>query len=424
MTCVGVWTTRDEYGVYQDCHVWSPFYTIIGVLVVISGGVNTLFGIQRLYDPGRRIVPFFLTLHSMLLMLVYISRLSTGLVLGDKNVALNFFHGLSLGCLWGGVNSMIFSYLEVVLLTEKLRGRTEIIHQRARGGFLIVTILFILVTIICFTVPCFAPGMSLPNSYWSFLAVAATIDSAQLFWYYGWGVRKILSSMEVNKTFYAALIKKLDVLLFPMLVAPPSTIGSCIIFLTVPIFFQNMYILVGMMMVMSQGVTTMFLIGSKSSSASSSGTPARNEGSKSGVSVTKGSSEKDPNPVHLNVQQWQQGFRETSSNSNSKELGRNSSIPSSPDHSQHQSQLEIQLIPSNRSIIELETTKQILKNSSAKGSARIEEMETTDDPEPSLGGSVRVYFPNKTESNLDLSASRSHEPLLVSSPGKDVSPNV
>jgi hypothetical protein len=101
--------------------------------------------------------------------------------------------------------------------------------------------------------------MSQTYSYWS-LVIAAIIVYTVLIYYFGLQVRTLLKSMQVSKSFYAGLVKRLDLILIPWaLMAIPATV-QCIVFLTVPFFLKHMYILVNGLMTVAQLMNSFILL--------------------------------------------------------------------------------------------------------------------------------------------------------------------
>jgi hypothetical protein len=76
--------------------------------------------------------------------IVYVVRLATGYTLGHKFVALNFFFGLGLAMIWTTLSLLIAQYLEVILLTEKLKGETQTFLRRLRFGFRTINLLVVI----------------------------------------------------------------------------------------------------------------------------------------------------------------------------------------------------------------------------------------------------------------------------------------
>jgi len=223
--------------------------------------------------------------------LVYIVRLATGLTLGDRNLALNFFHGFGLACIWTELSFIVVQYLEVMLLTEKLKGKTETLLRRLRLGFRWLTVAIVTTCMLCFTLPCLIPSMDQTKAYWVLVIVGVIIYSA-LFYYFGIGVRNLLKSMQVSKSFYAGLLKRLDLFMIPWTFIVSSAVISCIIFLTVPVFSKNMYIMVHSLMILGQLLNSFALL-STTPSSSKEGDPAHPTGGTHTLESVLGSKKKE-----------------------------------------------------------------------------------------------------------------------------------
>jgi hypothetical protein len=407
-----------------------------------------LVAFSRVYNQGHRALPVIAGLYGLIHACVYIVRLSTGLTLGTRDVALNLFSGLGLALLWIELSIVISQYLEVVLLTEKLKGRTEKLVEQLRFTFRVASVVVVVIVMICFVVPCWAYSLSQPKSYWSFAMVAAVIYSC-LIYYFGLGVRRLLKSMEVSKSFYAGLIRRLDSFLVPWTVLVLPSIVMVIIFLSVPFFLKNMYILVNTMMIVGQSLNAGILKSTKPT-ANKEAEPT-SDGPKSGGShkISSGThpkssppgSKKDTQPMHKDpADHTLLGTDENLDSSShdvrslSADARRPIRVPQSPSP----------LLPST-SISSLPDTSPNSVDSSPVasveriyitiGTSRIEEHDYFEDPELLLGGSRRVRIPdenknkinnnnnhdnisNKPNSNLeDLSSSHSilleKEPLKI-----------
>jgi hypothetical protein len=258
--CESPWTDQDEYFTYPDCHVWAPFYTIIDVIMIISASLISVFGFSRMRFKGPKVVPFVGGLHSLCMLGVYITRTVTGFVVGSKNVVLNFFHGLAIGFIWVEISLVTLQYMEVVLLTEKLKGNTETLLERIRFGFRGISVGTFLGSIITFCFPSFIPSMHMEYAYWVMGIVGVALYTT-IIWYYGFTVRNLLKSMQVSKSFYRSMVRRLDFFLMSWTFLAIPAVISIIIVLLVPVFTRNMYLLMGAMMVVIQLFNFLQLLG-------------------------------------------------------------------------------------------------------------------------------------------------------------------
>jgi hypothetical protein len=374
---------------------------------------------------------------------VYITRAATGLVIGNKNVALNFFHGLSLGCLWAEASLVTLQYLEVVLLTERLKGRTEDLLLRVRFLFRFLSIGTFLACIICFTFPSFIPGTHIEYAYFVSQIIGVGIYTL-IIWYYGLTVRRLLQTMQVSKTFYQGFIRQLDLFLFPWTFIAVPSVTFVLIAINIPIFYQNMYIVWGILMISAESFNGLVLYGMRSrrqtdgDSQGSNGPPRKDVSHKGSEAVYQpgGGSHLDhsehgsaPNSIIGHPTDLDHSERDRTATSSgigtrtpSLTASGGGSEPGTPYLLNTQVVLdrfgrlkiaspeEPPFLPSQRTIEEADNEEKLIELAAhKKGMSRVEEIDY-DDPE--LGGSVHRNPLCTTTNQPKIPPSRSSEFLL------------
>jgi hypothetical protein len=99
------------------------------------------------------------------------------------------------------------------------------------------------------------PSLNLALGYWSFVCAGLALISSLLF-YYGLKVRSILTKMEFSQSLYASLVKKIDGILIPWVIMVIPVMVCSGLFMAIPFFFRNMYILVNTVMCNTQLYST------------------------------------------------------------------------------------------------------------------------------------------------------------------------
>jgi len=184
-------------------------------------------------------------------------RLSTGFVVGNRNLGLNIIFSVCVGFMWCVIASLNLRYLEVVLLTEQLQMRRANILIGAQIGFRAFMLIAFPVHFISFIVPVVSAIEFIPM-LWIVSLINLFLMSTLLL-YYGFRVRVLLNSMQVSKTFYRKLRQRLDVFLIPTSFMFASGICALFIFIFVPLFSRNQYILFGLLNFLSQCTASLTL---------------------------------------------------------------------------------------------------------------------------------------------------------------------
>lgn len=257
MSCQGPWSNKDEFRTYTDCHVWSPWYLIVDVLIIVFGVINAARCAHRYRYLKQKQRPLIIVSGVGLVLLVctFIARRATGIVIGSKNVAINFFLALTCGHFWGVLGLIVKQYMEVMLLSDK--GSTRAILERFRTALNVFIVLISAATAISLIGPCLTDDMDFKG--WWATGLGGQIAFTVLLLYYGVQVRKLLRSMERSKVFYADIIKRLDMFLVPWAigVVPLVLMSLCCLFL--PAFTRNNYITVNCVFLQFPGFINMVL---------------------------------------------------------------------------------------------------------------------------------------------------------------------
>jgi len=113
--------------------------------------------------------------------------------------------------------------------------------------------------------------------------------------YYGLRVRILLDSMQFSKTFYSALRRRLDMTLFPFIGISASVLISMVLFITIPVFKQNQYIMVILILTSSQFISLFVLRSLSSTQDTETSHHLESEETQKSVSKSKVPSKKEFN---------------------------------------------------------------------------------------------------------------------------------
>jgi hypothetical protein len=155
-------------------------------------------------------------------------------------------------------------------------------------------------SILSFFIPSLLPSLRIDIGYWIMAIIGLSVYTAVI-WYSGLMVRGLLVSMEVSKSFYQKLIRKLDFFLIPWTVAALPTLIILAVLLSVPFFLRNMYILFGLVSwstLIGNGLIIMSISGSI---YGSKGTDSQSGGRSTAISLSNSAKEHSVKAsVHVN----------------------------------------------------------------------------------------------------------------------------
>jgi len=286
---------------------------------------------------------------------------------------------------------------------------------RAKIGFRFFMFAMYLNTTIILLLPHFSSVPIIP-AFW-IQNIVGVVIMLSLLMYYGLQVRTLLNSMEVSKTFYARLRKKLDIFLIAVTVLFTSAVIAMILMINISVFSTNQYILSFMLIFAAQVVssfTLMSISGSKEDVASVHhlDTDKKKQSQQGSFDITVGSRSQRSGPssvVETPVQHYASRLHDHDMDSSTKPLTASPSIaltilPSSSTHGlpeqPEQQQPEIRMSQTLRSY--------------QRGIARLEEMEWGNDPEREM--SVTREQAHTIVMPSELVASPTEEQLLALSP--------
>jgi len=122
-------SNKDEFGIYTDCHIFTPVYYIFESITLIFSIMNLWALLKNAWTKRKANPKHIPDVHSWMLigqslaMFIYmIGRLATGDSYVDHNYFLNFFQGLVRGLVWTvhGYDSLV--YLRVSKITQQFAG--------------------------------------------------------------------------------------------------------------------------------------------------------------------------------------------------------------------------------------------------------------------------------------------------------------
>jgi hypothetical protein len=238
--CPSPWSGQDEFLLYDDCHVWVPLYRLFYAVICVVALVDFVLGYLRV-SQGKGLFSICLTAYSFWLAIACGIRLTTGWVIGDRNVALNMTCALTLVFFWCGLSLYVLKYLDFLFQTERLRGRSEGILGRARQilyGFMVCAFILQIVNLV---VPTLSQSDFLPT-LWITIYFQATFLSL-LFLYYGFKARLLLQSISHAGETYQILRQRLDFVLIPWTLGYICCTVIIALLLFAGVFVRNQYIL-------------------------------------------------------------------------------------------------------------------------------------------------------------------------------------
>jgi len=235
MSCPIGWGNKDEFAFYTDCHVWVPFYKISDSILLVCAVANCVMASVKVKN-GRGPVSVWMALCSLFYIFNCIIRLATGWTTIDKKLALNAVLGLSLAFFWSGLIVYVSKYLELVVMTKKLKQNVEPILAKARCLWRIVLVFAFVSNVTTLVGPTISTRLNFVPLNWFFNSIRLNLITL-IFLYFGFQVRATLNSMEMSKTFYQALRQRLDLMMMSFVIFDVVVTGLILCLAEVKFFF-------------------------------------------------------------------------------------------------------------------------------------------------------------------------------------------